>query len=107
VDGHDGFAQLWRDAQRARSAVLGSRSHQISKALEASKMRRSYQDLVTDEDRLTYRKWLRPIAAAYGSIALLMVGVAIMRLNHPSSHETAKRDSGAVISIADHSKFGR
>jgi hypothetical protein len=70
-------------------------------------MRRSYQDLMTNEDRLTYWKWLRPIAMAYGSIALLMVGVAILRLSHPSHHETAKLGSEAVVSATEHSKSGR
>jgi hypothetical protein len=42
-------------------------------------MRRSYQDLRTNEDRLTYRMWMRPVAFAYGSLALLMFGVATMR----------------------------
>jgi hypothetical protein len=68
-------------------------------------MRRSYRDLVTNEDRLTYRRWLRPIAAAYGSMALLMLGFALMRLIHPSNHETAKLDSAAVVSIKDHSNL--
>jgi hypothetical protein len=70
-------------------------------------MRRSYRDLVTNEDRLTYQRWLRPIAAAYGSMALLMFGFAIMGLVHPSNHETAKLDSEAVVSIKDHSDLRR
>jgi hypothetical protein len=70
-------------------------------------MRGSYHGLMTSEDRLTYRKWIRPIAVAYGSVALFIMGVAIMRLNHQSNHDTAKQDPRTFVSVADHSNRNR
>jgi hypothetical protein len=51
--------------------------------------RRPYQSLLTNEDRLTYRMWMRPVAVVYGSLALLMFGVATIRLGHSNDHDTA------------------
>jgi hypothetical protein len=59
--------------------------------------RRPYQYLKTNEDRLIYRRWMRLIAFVYGSIAVLILGAAVIRLDHPSNLDTAKLSS--VIDI--------
>jgi hypothetical protein len=70
-------------------------------------MPRPYHGLVTNEDRRTYRKWMLPIALAYGATALLMVVVAIRSHNYPSNRDAAGLDSGASVSITHHSNLDR
>ena len=63
--------------------------------------RRPYQSLLTNEDRLTYRMWIRPVAVVYGSLALLMFGVATIRLVQSNDHDTANVNPSALVSVAN------
>lgn len=71
-----------------------------------------YRDLnsyiSTDEDRLTYRKWVRGLAAFYGLIGLLVVSfVAVRNYQTNISHNgatavPAENTMAAINKIQDH-----
>jgi hypothetical protein len=47
-----------------------------------------FRDLVSDEDRQTYRKWMRSLVFVYGSIVVLVFGAASFRTHQ--NFETVK-----------------
>lgn len=45
--------------------------------------------------------WIRPVAVVYGSLALLMFGVATIRLVQSNDHDTANVNPSALVSVAN------
>jgi hypothetical protein len=64
-------------------------------------MRRDFSRYIsTDEDRLTFRKWVRGFAIFYGLVGLFVVGfVAVRNYQTDMSHNTAASPAAKMIAI--------
>ena len=52
---------------------------------------------VSDEERQTYRKWIRNLALGYGTIIVFAIGLTALRVEQRVNDASAKALTGTVL----------